>query len=208
MIRPPGFRGAAFGEAAAGDARFDDARRRRLAAELGVSPEWAFVSQVHGSTVVEATEPGRLGEADALYTRRHALPIAIATADCVPVVLEGPGFAGVVHAGWRGASAGIVAATLQRLTASGLTPERAAIGPGIGPCCYEVGPEVADRFPGYVATTSWGTTSVDIGAYVADALAPLDVWRSARCTFTDADLNSYRRNRTKQRQVTVAWLPG
>lgn len=207
MIRPPGFNGAAFGEAAEGDLRVDTSRRRDVAAELGIPPEWAFVSQVHGTAVVQASKPGRLGEADAVYTTCQALPVAIATADCVPVILEGSGFAAVVHAGWRGASSGVLQATVATLAESGLVAERAAIGPGIGPCCYEVGDDVVERFEGHVSHTTWGTTSIDIGGYLESILGPLPVWRSERCTYTDKDLNSYRRNRTKLRQVAVAWLP-
>ena len=207
MIRPPGFRGAAFGEAGEGDLRIDHAARRRLAGDLGISPEWAYVAQVHGDRVVRATEPGRLGEADAIFTTRDALPIAVATADCVPVVIEGSGFAAVVHAGWRGAAAGVLTNTLRALRAAGLTPQRAAIGPSIGPCCYEVGSEVAEQFPGHVRTTEWGTTSVDIAGVLSESLTGLELWRSERCTFTDSELYSFRRNRTDLRQVTVAWLP-
>lgn len=207
MIRPPGFKGAAFGEAAEGDLRVDADRRRVVADVLGISPEWAFVSQVHGTAVVHASAPGRLGEADAVYTTRQALPVAIATADCVPVILEGSGFAAVVHAGWRGAASGVLQATVEALKGSGLAVERAAIGPGIGPCCYEVGDEVAERFAGHVSQTTWGRTSIDIGGYLESILDPVPVWRSERCTYTDEGLNSYRRNRTKLRQVAVAWLP-
>jgi len=207
VIRPEGFRGAAFGEAAEGDLRIDTGRRRAVAAVLGIPPEWAFASQVHGTTMLRATTPGRLGEADALYTTRQALPIAVATADCAPVILEGNGFTAVVHAGWRGAAAGILQATVATLEQAGLNTERAAIGPSIGPCCYEVGDEVAERFEGYAAKTTWGTTSIDIGGYLESALGPLPVWRSQRCTYTDEDLNSYRQNRTRLRQVAVAWLP-
>ncbi len=207
MIRPPGFEGAAFGEAAAGDLRTDEASRRRVADGLGISPEWAFVTQVHGSTVVRATTPGMLGEADAIFTTRQALPVAIATADCVPIVLEGAGFAAVIHAGWRGASAGVVGHAVGELDAAGLKIARAAIGPSIGPCCYEVGDEVAEQFPDFTRTTTWGTTSVDIAGSIEESLGSIPVWRSARCTFTDGELHSYRQNRTKLRQVTVAWLP-
>lgn len=207
MIRPPGFRGAAFGEAAAGDLRVDEAGRRRVADELAISPEWAFVTQVHGTRVVRATTPGLLGEADAVFTTRQALPIAVATADCVPIVLEGVGFAAVIHAGWRGASAGVVEHAVGALQSAGLKVSRAAIGPSIGPCCYEVGDEVAERFPDFSRTTTWGTTSVDIAGSIAESLGSIPVWRSQRCTFTDAELHSYRQNRTKLRQVTVAWLP-
>ena len=190
-----------------GDLRIDVSRRREVAAKMGVPPEWAFVSQVHGTTVLRATSPGRLGEADAIYTTRDALPVAIATADCVPVILEGKGLAAVVHAGWRGASSGVMQATVATLAQEGLVAERAAIGPGIGPCCYEVGEDVAERFEGFTSKTTWGTTSIDIGGYLESILDPLPVWRSERCTYTDGELNSYRRNRTKLRQVAVAWLP-
>lgn len=206
MIRPPGFRGAAFGEAAEGDLRIDAAARRRVAGELGISPEWAFVSQVHSAEVVRATEPGSHGEADAIFTTRHALPIAVATADCVPVILEGDGFAAVVHAGWRGASSGVVAKTLDALAGAGLSVSRAAIGPSIGPCCYEVGEEVSTHFVDHVGETTWGAPSVDLAGYLAAELTGIPVWRSQRCTYTDDQLNSYRRNRTKLRQVAVAWL--
>lgn len=207
MIRPPGFRGAAFGEAAAGDLRVDEAGRRRVAGELGIAPEWAFVTQVHGASVVRAVEPGLLGEADAIFTTRQALPVAVATADCVPVILEGDGFAAVVHAGWRGASAGVMEKTIAELRAADLTVSRAAIGPSIGPCCYEVGEEVANRFPDFTRATTWDTTSVDIAGFIADILGGIPVWRSQRCTYTDSELHSFRRNRTTRRQVTVAWLP-
>lgn len=207
MIRPPGFRGAAFGEAAAGDLRVDEAGRRAMAGDLGVAPEWAFVTQVHGATVLRAARPGLLGEADAIFTTRHALPIAVATADCVPVILEGEGVVAVIHVGWRGAVAGVVEATLGQLSQTGLTVERAAIGPGIGSCCYEVGDDVAELFDGFTGTTTWGTRSIDIAGFVASRLEPIPVWRSERCTFSDPGLHSYRQNRTKLRQVTVAWLP-
>lgn len=207
MIRPPGFRGAAFGEAAEGDLRVDSVSRRKVAGELGISPEWAFVTQIHSATAVNALDPGPQGEADAIFTTRHALPLAVATADCVPVILEGADFTAVVHAGWRGASAGVVDKTVETLRTTGHQIERAAIGPSIGPCCYEVGPEVAERFDGHVSQTTWGSTSVDIAGYLADSLAGVPMWRSQRCTYTDDQLHSYRRNRTKLRQVAVAWLP-
>jgi len=206
MIRPPGFSGAAFGTATEGDLRVQSAARRAVAGELGVSPEWAYLTQIHGARVVAATAPGMLGEGDALFTTRAALPLAVATADCVPIILEGPGFAAVVHAGWRGASSGVLEATLNALETEGLAPERAAIGPSIGPCCYEVGPEVAERFPGYMGHTTWGTTSVDLAGYLEDTLRDVPTWRSSRCTRTDNSLNSFRRNRTRKRQVAVAWL--
>lgn len=207
MIQPGGFRGAAFGTAAEGDARVDLAARNAFSDAVGISKSWSFVSQVHGATVIEARRPGNLGEADAIFTTRPGLPVAVGTADCVPIILEGPDVVAVVHAGWRGVVAGIVPAVIAAVAAAGAHLERAAIGPGIGSCCYEVGDEVAAHFSDYLGKTTWGTPSIDLAAAVADQLAPLDVWIAAACTYTSEQLFSYRRNRTTKRQTAVAWLP-
>jgi hypothetical protein len=206
MIRPSGFRGAAFGTAAEGDARVDLAARAAFADAVGITNSWAFVAQVHGATVIEARRPGNLGEADAVFTTRPGLPVAVGTADCVPIILEGPDVVAVVHAGWRGVVSGVVPAAIAAVTAAGAHLERAAIGPGIGSCCYEVGDEVAAHFSDYLGETTWGTASIDLVAAVADQLAPLDVWSADACTYTSERLFSYRRNRTTNRQTAVAWL--
>jgi polyphenol oxidase len=206
MIRPPGWSGALFGTAAEGDVRTDPGARAAFVA-AGAPGEWAFVTQVHGAAVVEATKGGNLGEADALLTRVPGLALTVATADCIPIVLDGEGFRAVVHAGWRGLAGGVVTETLRALDRRGLVPQRAAMGPCIGPCCYEVGDEVRERFPGFMAATTWGTRSLDLRAAARAQLDGLDIWESERCTMTDPGLVSYRRNRTSRRQVAVAWLP-
>ena len=207
MIRPPGFTGAAFGTAESGDLRVDRRRRESVARDLGISVDWAFVHQIHSAVVVTAHRSGRIGDADAIITNSAGVPGAIATADCVPIVVEANGAAAVIHAGWRGAAAGVVPAALDALQNAGHEPLRAAIGPAIGPCCYEVGPEVAEQFPGHVSRTSWDSISIDIPGYLEQQLAGLEVWRSNECTFTSDRLHSWRRDHTKRRQVTVAWLP-
>src|SRR3954470_18110368 len=79
---------------------------------FGADTTW--LRQVHGSTVVTVTHPGEHAgaEADAAITRAPNAKLAVRTADCVPIVLEGDGVIGVVHAGWRGLAAGIVRATV------------------------------------------------------------------------------------------------
>lgn len=207
MIRPDGFDGAAFGDTNDGDARNDLAARSAVSEELGISPDWAFVSQVHGLGVAEAIAPGWLGQADAIYTTQTGLPMTIATADCVPIILEGPAVAAVIHAGWRGLDAGVISATLGAIAANGRAVTRAAIGPGIGPCCYEVGKDVADRFDGFVTTTKEGAVSVDLAAVSAHELGGLATWKADACTSCGEGFNSFRRNATIDRQVAVAWLP-
>ena len=207
MIRPEGFRGAAFGTALEGDARSDTASRRAMSRRLAIDEQWAAVTQVHGATVTRAASPGNQGEADAIVTMRPGLPITVATADCLPIVIEGDLGVAVVHAGWRGVVAGVVPAALDAMRTDGIRPLRAAIGPGIGPCCFEVGSEVADLLPEHRAQTSWGATSVDLSGAITAQLGSLPTWASDVCTYTSDDLNSYRRDHTRQRQVAVAWLP-
>jgi YfiH family protein len=207
IVRPPGFRGAAFGAASLGDVRTDPRARTALIAAVPVPDSWAHASQVHGSRVIHVTAPGPQGEADALFVDEPGIAVTVATADCVPVVIEAPRAVAVVHAGWRGAVAGVLEETLAALQWAGHVPVRAAIGPSIGSCCYEVGAEVADRFGSHVGTTSWGSISVDIAGYLEERLRDLEVWRSDVCTFEDPGYNSHRRTATRRRQVAVGWLP-
>lgn len=106
-------------------------------------PSW--VQQVHGRDAVEARE-GCVAEADALYStassHHGSLALAVVTADCVPVLWAGPNGIAAIHAGWRGLAAGVIEATLGLQRAK---PDVAWIGPAIGPCCYEVSPDVARR---------------------------------------------------------------
>lgn len=206
MIIPPGEGGAAFSDAGDGDMRRDVGARTRLSSSLGIAPEWATVHQVHGSRVIEAREAGDSGEADALWTAVPGLPLAVFTADCLGVVLHGDGMVGVAHAGWRGAAAGVVAALVDEMRRQGGDPTRASIGPGIGACCFEVGGEVAERFPGRAAETSWGSTSVDLLGAIRDQVQGLEVWMSGRCTRHHDGLYSHRRDRTTSRLAAIGWI--
>lgn len=206
MIKPPGFSGAAFGMAADGNGRDDAAARLTISAELGIPAAWARLRQVHGASVVRARHAGDLGRGDAAFTTEPGVPLVVATADCLPVIVEGDGAVGIAHAGWRGVVAGVVPRLLDALGDAGVRVRRAAIGPGIGPCCFEVGADVAGRFAAArVSATTWGTVSVDLAGTVADQLGDLAVWRSESCTRCDAAYRSYRRDGTDDRQVAVAW---
>jgi polyphenol oxidase len=102
---------------------------------------------VHSARVLHAAPAMRGEHADGLWTDEPGLPILAMSADCLPIVLARTGASepavAVLHAGWRGLLEGIAAAGAQAL---GGGPLKAAIGPGIGPCCYEVGEEVAVPF--------------------------------------------------------------
>lgn len=207
MIRPPGLDGVAYSEKTDGDIGGDMTARTAVAGSLGISSDWAYVNQVHGSEVARVSASGVAGDADALWTTEEGLPLAIFTADCLGVVLHARGAVGVAHAGWRGAAAGVVTRLRGDMTASGHGPGWAAVGPGIGPCCFEVGSEVAAEFQGHVHQTTWGTTSVDLPAAVAGQLQGLEIWRSESCTLHEDRWLSHRENATPQRMATVGWLP-
>ena len=126
----------------------------RILAALGTRKEsLVFSRQVHGNTVRVVDHRHRLPdlfalteEADGLVTTAKDVTLAVFTADCIPILLwdETTGAVGAVHAGWRSTVQDIAGAAVARITALGANPAhiRAAIGPGIGPCCFETGPEV------------------------------------------------------------------
>ncbi|WP_022836269.1 peptidoglycan editing factor PgeF [Salisaeta longa] len=125
--------------------------RSRFCARLGRGPEaLATAGQVHGAEVATVTAPGHTPFCDGLVTDVPGVVLAIAVADCAAVLLADPqsGVVGACHAGWRGAVAGVVRATVAAMTARGATPAhlRAYISPCIGPADFEVGPEVAAQF--------------------------------------------------------------
>ena len=126
---------------------------RRFCGAMGVRRERiAFTKQVHGDRVQAVHAPGVYADTDALITDTPGLILAVQVADCVPVFLFDPvqKTAGIAHAGWKGSALDIAAGTVRCMSESfGSRPEnlQACIGPSIGPCCYEVGAEVAERFP-------------------------------------------------------------
>jgi purine-nucleoside/S-methyl-5'-thioadenosine phosphorylase / adenosine deaminase len=103
--------------------------------------------QRHSPTVHRAVA-GRVDEAgDGLWTDEPGLPMLALSADCLPIAIgradgDAPALA-VLHAGWRGLAEGVVEAGMRAL---GGGPAAAIVGPAVGPCCYEVGPEVSARF--------------------------------------------------------------
>ncbi len=118
--------------------------------------------QVHGSALrwVDATTPSPSGELDALLTDCAGVAVAVATADCVPLLLAAPddGVVAAVHAGWRGTLSGIVGAVIDELRRRrGIAPERlrAALGPSIDGCCFEIEREIAARFATRLGAGVW-----------------------------------------------------
>jgi len=122
--------------------------RRRACAAVGADATLLAINRQEHTVLVHRAEPGARGEpGDGLWTDEPGVPMLKLTADCVPIAIArangaGPALA-LVHAGWRGLAEGVVAAAVRALGGGSLA---GAVGPAIGPCCYQVGPEVAARF--------------------------------------------------------------
>jgi len=197
-----------------------------LLARLGLAAEHtAFLKQVHGAEVVFAEQAGFAGRADVIATTRPGLPLAIFTADCLPVVVYDPanGRLAMAHSGWRGTAQAAAQVAARALVSLGGAPARfvAAIGPSIGPCCYEVDRPVIERleagFPdqwrSWVRGTGPGKWMLDLWRANEEqlAMAGLDSERIENvrlCTACRGDLFfSYRRGRGQGRLIAVAAVP-
>jgi YfiH family protein len=178
-------------------------------------PRWR---QVHGVRAVRVDATAQdCGETDALYGAVTGVPIAVMTADCVPVLLARKDGAKVaaVHAGWRGTRARILGALWDMLRAEGEKPADwvAAVGPAIGPCCYEVSEELAADFAReFPAGAVPAHRRVDLPAINAGELGRLglggvDLLRACTRCATTADgaprFFSYRREGGGTRQWSV-----
>ena len=195
----------AFSDASDGDLRGKPDGLAAFAHRNSAPSKIARVRQVHGADVVRVETGGDFGEADALFTTERDLALAVFVADCAAVVIGGTGGVGLAHAGWRGAAAGVVPALLEEMERAKIEIEWAALSPMIGPCCFEVGPEVVAQFRTLTATTTtWGTPSVDLARAIADQL-PVPVTASVGCTRHDQRFLSFRRGDRDARMVALAW---
>lgn len=169
--------------------------------------------QIHSNKAawVERMTSDEIPQADALLTREKNISIAVATADCIPLIFVEPvsGIVGVIHAGWRGTAARIVEKTLQSLNVN-LENLKIGLGPAICPRHFIVGEEVAQQFdPQFVQKLE-----IEPHKY------HVDLWRANRnqlvqagvpeenvevirmCTFESPSLYSYRRDHTAKRNIT------
>ena len=202
-----------FTSRSAGDLAARPADWRRVVAGLGPAlqvADVALLSQVHGATVARvrsADGPDQaVAQADAAFTTEAGIVLAVRTADCVPVLVSGPGVVAVAHAGWRGAASDIVGALVARLRGElGVQPAQlvAAIGPAISGTAYEVGEEVVEglRASGLPDAAFLGSRPgrphVDLPSAVAAQLRRTGVTQVhvvRRCTYADPGLYSYRRD--------------
>jgi polyphenol oxidase len=186
--------------------------RARMAGALGVeASHLVSVHQVHSPDVVHVTAPftGERPKADAMVTDVAGLALAIATADCGPILFADPHakVIGAAHAGWKGAFGGVIEATVTAMEGLGAARSRiiAVLGPTIGPSAYEVGPEFVERLVGqdagfarfFAASPHAGHAMFDLPAFIAMRAAEAGIGHFVDlglCTYSDeARFYSYRR---------------
>jgi hypothetical protein len=179
-----------------GDERADVyENRRRAGAAAGFDAErLALALQVHAADVIDVgpDDAGVLGEADGLFAASPGPVLAILAADCAPVVLWGERGVAIVHAGWRGLVAGVVAKGVERVG----EVHGAWVGPAIRACCYEVGPEVVEGFRS-AGLPVHDESHVEPGLAAGEALRAAGVGSvavSEVCTSCDRRFFSYRRD--------------
>jgi polyphenol oxidase len=201
--------------------------RRRLATALGFATDRIAISrQIHGAELIDDSKAGSLccsfssleGDSAQLEEGAAGIPDAdghliaeagiaplVFVADCVPVALAGPDGAAMLHCGWRGLAAGIVARGVEAVAATD-----AAIGPSIGPCCYEVGADVLEAFEdlgdGIVSDRRLDLPEVARRQLRQHGVERIEV--SGLCTSCEPDLFfSHRRDAGRTgRQAGLVWL--
>lgn len=186
-----------------------DKNRQAYLSTVGLDPNHlTLAKQVHGNQVEIVSQAGIKEDTDGLVTNQHGLILGIQVADCAAILLADPDHEviGAVHAGWRGAAAGILPAAIERMEKKGADPSRilAWVSPCISLKHFEVGDEVASQFPDqFVDYSSYSKPHVNLSGYVHDQLIHCGVLASqievdSRCTFdNEEEFYSYRRERER-----------
>ena len=189
--------------------------RAILRACLPAEPAW--MKQVHGTAVIDATRATPDTEADAAVTGDPGAVCAVMTADCLPLLLSDRAGkrVGIAHAGWRGLAGGVIENVVQAMQ---LPPQDliAYIGPGIGARRYEVGEDVRKAFVGRDPAAASSFEPRQNGTYFADlrdlarrrlaAAGVAEVYGGEFCTASEGRFFSFRRDRTTGRMASLIWL--
>jgi YfiH family protein len=192
----------------------------RWSTSFGSCGNLSTLHQIHSDKVVYAgARYGCLGEGDALVENTPGSLVAVKTADCVPLLIVDPAHRAVaaVHAGWRGTAQKIVVRAIEELAerfSSRPADLHVAIGPRIGKCCYEVGPEVAAEFTEYDPALRGLTqrTHLDLGEInrlqlAASGVPAAQIYVVPVCTMCDPDFHSFRRDHERAgRMLSVAGI--
>jgi len=174
----------------------------RLSKNFGKCPNVATLHQIHSDFVIAAEgRSGSLGEGDALIENTPGVLVAVKTADCIPVLIVDPRNHAVaaVHAGWRGTVkniAGRAIAELHSKFSSRAEDLHVAIGPGIGKCCYEVGPDVGQQFGEYDAHgVHLDLADMNRRQMTEIGVPSAQIYNAQLCTRCHSEFHSYRRDK-------------
>jgi len=192
----------------------DAVRRNRELVSERIGMPLAMIRQVHGAEVrrlVQQPPPGGpLPEADGQATATAGVAPMVLTADCLPIAVAGGGAAAILHAGWRGLAAGVIEAGVEAVRELGDGGRlEAVIGPGAGPCCYEVGEDLHASFLSYGPAARQGQkldlksiARIQLERVGVDAVADVGL-----CTICSEEFFSHRRDRgITGRQAGIVWL--
>lgn len=180
----------------------------RWSNSFGSCGSLATLHQVHSDIVIDAGgRAGCLGDGDALIGNTPGSLVAVKTADCVPLLIVDPVHRAVaaVHAGWRGTSRRIAVRAIEEMAkrfSSRPDDLHVAIGPAIGKCCYEVGPEVAAQFVEYdhalrnlTQTSHVNLSQINRFQAAAVGVPSGQIYTAGLCTKCNPDFHSYRRDK-------------
>ncbi|CCE22909.1 peptidoglycan editing factor PgeF [Methylotuvimicrobium alcaliphilum] len=189
--------------------------RQRIIGMLDLPNAPVWLNQVHGKTVVDASQVNTLVEADASFSHEPGVVCTVLTADCLPVLLcsrDGRSVA-AVHAGWRGLLAGVIVESVKAMKTLDLL---VWLGPAIGPDAFEVGDDVRTAFVESNERYADGFRAVAKGKWLADiyclarinlALAGIEsVYGGQFCTLSDVErFYSFRRDKETGRMASLIW---
>lgn len=175
--------------------------------KINHNAKFAIAEQIHGSEVSVVSEPGYYTSFDGLITKEKSLLIGIKIADCAAILLSDPTkrIIAAVHAGWRGAAAGILPNALNKMKIAGAEPSEIVcyLSPCIALKNFEIGEEVAEKFPSRFIDRSIGKKphlylKEFLKAQLVDAGVDVsNIEIDARCTVDDSSFYSHRRERDK-----------
>jgi len=190
--------------------------RNKLADFLGLKTDFmAFPEQIHSSNVIILSSPGKYAGIDGIVSLNKQIVLSIQTADCVPIFLfdQKTELFALVHAGWKGTALGIIDKTVNIIKDTGAAPEdiQVLLGPSIGQCCFETGPDVWRKYPEkYLLKGINDRYYLDLAGsimaeFVASGFNPELISNVQKCTSCGTDsYPSYRRDGKKAGRMVAA----
>ena len=162
----------------------------------------ASMNQTH-SDVVTFVESSEVYDSDGIYTEKPKLGLVVQTADCMPILLSDKKRIGAIHSGWRGLKSNIVKKAIKKFDINQLS---ISIGPHAQSCCYEVKEDVKKYFNDYIEFRN-GMFFLNMSQVLKDLSKEegFQVEVSSICTICNSSYNSYRENKTTERQFGVIW---